>query len=73
MSADIAGDVAPGFEAVADAFRGSFDSDTMGAALCVYLARPCRWSTCGVGIADARTQGLERQTPSASFSRARRG
>lgn len=49
----ISGSVQPGFEPVADAFAGSFTTEAMGAALCVYLhGRPVveLWG----GLADAR-------------------
>lgn len=53
MTANVAGTFAPGFEAVADAFRAAFVNDTMGAALCVYLRGVPVIDLWG-GLADAR-------------------
>jgi CubicO group peptidase (beta-lactamase class C family) len=54
MSVAFGGQVEPGFEPVAEAFRQGFSSDAMGAALCVYRHGQPVIDLWG-GIADART------------------
>jgi CubicO group peptidase (beta-lactamase class C family) len=54
VNSPISGSVDPGFEPLAEAFRASFTTDRMGAALCIYLqGRPVvdLWG----GLADARS------------------
>src|SRR5690348_8227692 len=64
----IAGDVASGFEPIADAFAKTFSGVPMGAALCVYLqGRPVvdLWG----GVADPRTGAAwQRDTLGVTFS-----
>lgn len=55
MRVPIDGFTTPGFEDVADAFRASFESERMGAAVCVYLHGKCVIDLWG-GMADARNE-----------------
>src|SRR5664279_2703017 len=68
MKPPISGDVAAGFEPVADAFEASFDGPAMGAALSVYLHGQVVVDLWG-GVADTRTDTpWTRDTVSVIFS-----
>jgi CubicO group peptidase (beta-lactamase class C family) len=68
MKPPISGDVAAGFEPVADAFEASFDGPAMGAALSVYLHGQVVVDLWG-GVADTRTDTpWARDTVSVIFS-----
>lgn len=69
MSAAVSGTVSPGFEAVAETFRASFEGlPAMGAALCIRVEGRTTVDLWG-GVADARDgQSWQADTPTVVFS-----